>query len=47
MATTKAYSTQLAVLDLLCLYLADLLGSIAPEEYTEILTELTANCRTN
>ena len=41
MATTKAYSTQLAVLDLLCLYLADLLGSIAPEEYTEILTELT------
>ena len=40
-APTKAYSTQLAVLDLLCLYLADLLGSIAPEEYTEILTELT------
>ena len=40
-ATSKAYSTQLAVLDLLCLYLADLLGSIAPEEYTEILTELT------
>ena len=40
-ATTKAYSTQLAVLDLLCLYLADLLESIAPEEYTEILTELT------
>ena len=40
-ATTKAYSTQLAVLDLLCLYLADLLGSISAEEYTEILTELT------
>ena len=40
-ATTKAYSPQLAVLDLICLYLADLLGSIAPEEYTEILTELT------
>ena len=40
-ATTKAYSTQLAVLDLLCLSLADLLGSIAPEEYTEILTDLT------
>ena len=39
-ATTKAYSTQLAVLDLLCLYLADLLGSISAEEYTEILTEL-------
>ena len=36
MATTKAYSTQLAVLDLLGLYLADLLGSIAPEEYTKI-----------
>ena len=28
-ATTKAYSTQLAVLDLLGLYLADLLGSIS------------------
>ena len=40
-ATTKAYSTQLAVLDLLCLYLADLLGSISAEEYTDILTELT------
>jgi glutamine---fructose-6-phosphate transaminase (isomerizing) len=40
-ATTKAYSTQLAVLDLLCLYLADLLGSISAAEYTEILTELT------
>lgn len=39
-ATTKAYSTQLALVDLLALYLADLLGTITQEEYTEILTEL-------
>lgn len=40
-ATTKAYSTQLAVLDLLCLYLADLLGSVSPAEYKEMLMALT------
>lgn len=39
-ATTKAYSTQLAVFYLICLYLADLLGSISQEEYQTILTEL-------
>lgn len=40
-ATTKAYSTQLAVLDLLCLYLVDRLGSVSPAEYKEMLTALT------
>ncbi len=39
-ATTKAYSTQLAVMDLLCLYFADLLGTISAEEYAKILEEL-------
>ena len=39
-ATTKAYSTQLALLDLVGLYCADLLGSITPEEYREILEEI-------
>ena len=41
-ATTKAYSTQLAVLDLLGLYLARLLGTISREEYDEVVRELTA-----
>ncbi len=39
-ATSKGYSTQLAALDLIGLYLADLLGSVSREEYDEILTEL-------
>lgn len=39
-ATTKAYSTQLAVLYLISLYFADLLGSISQEEYQTILSEL-------
>lgn len=39
-ATTKAYSTQLAVVYLLALYLADLLGTISPEEYEGYLTDL-------
>lgn len=39
-ATTKAYSTQLAVLYLISLYFADLLGSISQEEYQTILQEL-------
>ncbi len=38
-ATTKAYSTQLAVLDLLGLYLADVLGTVEPEEYDAIVKE--------
>ena len=39
-ATTKAYSTQLAVLYLISLYFADILGSISQEEYQTILSEL-------
>ena len=39
-ATTKAYSTQMAVVYLIGLYCADLLGSISQEEYHTILEEL-------
>jgi len=39
-ATTKAYSTQLALMDLVGLYLADLNGSVSREEYDEIVREL-------
>jgi glucosamine--fructose-6-phosphate aminotransferase (isomerizing) len=39
-ATTKAYTTQLVLLDLLGLYLADCLGTIEPEEYAAVLEEL-------
>jgi len=39
-ATTKAYSTQLALLDLVGLYLADLLGTVTKEEYASLLTAL-------
>ncbi|QNL45745.1 glutamine--fructose-6-phosphate transaminase (isomerizing) [Oscillibacter hominis] len=39
-ATTKAYSTQLAVLDLVGLYFADLLGTIEAEEYCAIVEEM-------
>ena len=39
-ATTKAYSTQLAVIYLIGLYCADLLGTISRAEYDTILTEL-------
>ena len=42
MATSKGYSTQLAALDLIGLYLADLLGTVSREEYAAILTELQA-----
>ena len=35
-ATTKAYSTQLVLMDLLGLYLADVLGTVEPEEYHAI-----------
>ncbi len=41
-ATSKGYSTQLAALDLVGLYLADLLGTIEPAEYNAILAELQA-----
>ena len=39
-ATSKGYSTQLAALDLVGLYLADLLGTVEASEYGSILTEL-------
>lgn len=39
-ATTKAYSTQLAVINMLGLYFADVLGRIKPEEYAAIVSEL-------
>ena len=39
-ATTKAYTTQLAVLDLLGLYFARRLGTLEEEEYHAILQEL-------
>ncbi len=39
-ATTKAYSTQLVLMDLVGLYLADQLGSICEEEYREILEQM-------
>ena len=39
-ATTKAYSTQLVLMDLIGLYLADLLGTVEPAEYHAILEEM-------
>ena len=39
-ATTKAYSTQLAMVALLALYLADARGTIAPERYAQLVAEL-------
>ena len=39
-ATTKAYSTQMAVLDLIGLYFADALGTIEPERYAALVVEL-------
>lgn len=39
-ATTKAYSTQLAVLNLLALHLADILGKIEPPEYAGFVAAL-------
>ncbi len=41
-ATTKAYSTQLVLLDMLGLYFGDILGSIPAEEYASIVEELQA-----
>lgn len=41
-ATTKAYSTQLAVVYLLSIYLGDLLGRISLEEYKSYIGELEA-----
>ena len=39
-ATTKAYSTQLILLDMLCIYLADVRGMLAPERYAALTAEL-------
>jgi glucosamine--fructose-6-phosphate aminotransferase (isomerizing) len=39
-ATSKGYTTQLVLMDLVGLYLADLLGTVTTEEYTEILEGL-------
>ena len=41
-ATTKAYSTQLALLNLLGLHFADILDRVSPEEYTAIVMALEA-----
>ncbi len=39
-ATTKAYSTQLAVIYLMALYFGDMLGTIVPDEYKALVREL-------
>lgn len=39
-ATTKAYSTQMAVIDLLALYFARILGTVEEKEYRRVLEEL-------
>lgn len=41
-ATTKAYSTQLVLLDMLGVYFARVIGSISEEEYANIVAELQA-----
>lgn len=39
-ATTKAYSTQLVLMDLIGLYLGDILNTVPREEYDDILREM-------
>ena len=39
-ATTKAYSTQLALLELFGLYMGDILGTVDAEEYAELMREI-------
>ena len=39
-ATTKAFSTQLVLLDMIALYFADTLGRIAPERYQALVDEI-------
>lgn len=41
-ATTKAYSTQLSVVYMLAIHMADVLGKIAPQEYNYFVSELLA-----
>ena len=40
-ATTKAFSTQLVLLDMIALYFADTLGRIAPERYQALVDEIS------
>ncbi len=39
-ATTKAYSTQLVLLNMVGLYFGDILGTVSKEEYSKIIDEL-------
>ncbi len=39
-ATTKAYSTQLAVLDLIAIYIAEKLGRVNEAQYNELISEM-------
>lgn len=39
-ATTKAYSTQLILLNLFCLYLANVRGTLSPARYAELVEEI-------
>ncbi|MEA4815007.1 MAG: isomerizing glutamine--fructose-6-phosphate transaminase, partial [Oscillospiraceae bacterium] len=41
-ATTKAYSTQLVLMDLVALYLGDMLGAVHKAEYDTIISEMQA-----
>lgn len=41
-ATTKAYSTQLSVMYLISLYMAEKLGTVTPEEYTQMIEAIEA-----
>ena len=41
-ATTKAYSTQLAVIYLITIYMAEKLGRLASEQYSKLISELIA-----
>lgn len=41
-ATTKAFSTQLALLTMLGLYFSDILGRVSPEEYAALVADLCA-----
>ena len=41
-ATTKAYSTQLSIVYLLSIYMADKIGAISKEKYNEYLNELNS-----
>lgn len=41
-ATTKAFSTQLALLTMLGLYFSDILGRVPPEEYAALVADLRA-----